>query len=125
MTAVGTIRSIVLECSEPEPLAQFWSAVLDRPIGDRDDDWWDLERTPGAPRLAFQVSPGYEPPVWPGTSGEQQSHLDLEVDDLPAARERVLALGARQLSDVVDEPDEDGIFQVFADPAGHPFCLVA
>ncbi|MCD9199773.1 VOC family protein [Aeromicrobium wangtongii] len=124
MTAVASIRTIVLECSAPEPLAQFWSAVLDRPIVNRDDDWWDLEPSPGGPRMAFQVSPGYEPPAWPGTSGEQQSHLDLEVDDLETARARVLELGARQLSEVIDESEDDGVWQVFADPAGHPFCLV-
>jgi len=121
--AVGTLRSIVLECRDPEPVATFWAAVLGTPIVDREDDWWALERRPGTSRLAFQVSADHEPPAWPGVSGEQQVHLDLEVDDMATARDRVLALGARQLSDVVDEPP-DGVFQVFADPAGHPFCLV-
>lgn len=122
MTAVGAIRTIALECSEPEPLATFWSAVLDQPITQRDDDWWDLERGQGGVRLAFQVTAGYQPPDWPGTSGEQQVHLDIEVNDLEAARARVVDLGARLLSDVIDE--DDGAWQVFADPAGHPFCLV-
>lgn len=38
------------------------------------------------------------------------------------AQERVLALGARAL----DLDDEGGKrdFRVFADPAGHPFCLI-
>jgi hypothetical protein len=40
------------------------------------------------------------------------------VDDLAVATERVLAIGARRLS----EPD--GAACVFADPAGHPFCLI-
>lgn len=124
MTAVGIIRSIVLECSDPEPVATFWSTVLNVPIAQREDDWWALDRRPGGPRLAFQVVAQHVPPPWPGTTGEQQIHLDVEVDDLSAARERVLALGANRLSDVIDEPD-DGVWQVFADPAGHPFCLVA
>jgi hypothetical protein len=126
VTAVGSIRTIVLECSTPEPVATFWSALLDRPIDARDEDWWDLERSPGGPRLAFQVTPGHEPPAWPGTTGEQQIHLDIEVDDLDTARARVLELGARQLSDVVEPtaPGDEGVWQVFADPAGHPFCLV-
>jgi hypothetical protein len=38
------------------------------------------------------------------------------VDDLASAVRRVLALGARRLA--------AGI-HVYADPAGHPFCLVA
>jgi len=43
----------------------------------------------------------------------QQMHLDVMVEDVEAAAPRVLALGARRL---------DG--DVFADPAGHPFCLI-
>ena len=44
----------------------------------------------------------------------QQIHLDVMVDDPAAAGAAVLALGARKL-------DGDG---VYADPAGHPFCLI-
>jgi catechol 2,3-dioxygenase-like lactoylglutathione lyase family enzyme len=122
MTAVGAIRSIVLECGDPAPLADFWSAVLDREITQRDDDWWSLAPGPDGSRLAFQVVAGYEPPAWPGVHGEQQIHLDIEVIDLASAAERVVALGAQRQSDVVNPGDEE--WQVFADPAGHPFCLV-
>ena len=41
-------------------------------------------------------------------------HLDVMVDDLAAGDAEVLALGARPL----------GGDHVFADPAGHPFCLI-
>lgn len=123
MTAVATIRSIVLECSDPGPLARFWSEVLDRTITQRDDDWWALERRDGETRMCFQVIDGYIAPPWPGEHGEQQVHLDLEVGDLAMARATVIGLGARQLSDVVHD-DSSGPWQVFADPAGHPFCLV-
>jgi catechol 2,3-dioxygenase-like lactoylglutathione lyase family enzyme len=124
MTAVGLIRSIVLECADPEPIATFWSDVLGLPVAQQDDDWWALERPSSGPRMAFQVVDAYEPPAWPGQHGEQQVHLDIEVDDLTAAVTRVLELGARQLSDVIDE-DGSGQWQVFADPSGHPFCLVS
>jgi hypothetical protein len=123
MTGIGTLRSIVLECGDPAPLASFWSAVLDRPIVQRDDDWWSLEREGTEGRMCFQVVADYVPPPWPGEHGEQQVHLDITVQDLAIARAAVLDLGARQLSDVIDE-DDDGDWQVFADPAGHPFCLV-
>jgi predicted enzyme related to lactoylglutathione lyase len=121
---VARIRSIVLECVDPEPLARFWSEVLDRTIEQRDDDWWALERRDGEARMCFQVVEHHEVPPWPGEHGEQQVHLDLEVDELEAARATVLGLGARQLSDVIDEDDGMGEWQVFADPVGHPFCLV-
>ncbi|MCW2840386.1 MAG: hypothetical protein JWR55_1869 [Aeromicrobium sp.] len=122
MSAVGSLRSIVLECADPGPLAEFWSAVLDRPIRQRDDDWWSLEPGADGTQLACQVVDAYESPAWPGLHGEQQIHLDIEVDDLAPAADRVVEIGARRLTDVVDPGDEE--WQVFADPAGHPFCLV-
>ncbi|MBB4693934.1 hypothetical protein BKA14_004082 [Actinoplanes abujensis] len=44
----------------------------------------------------------------------QQMHLDVMVDDLAVATDAVLALGALPLRGD----------HVFADPAGHPFCLI-
>lgn len=43
------------------------------------------------------------------------------VEDLYIQRERVLALGASQLLD--RSADEGEPLFVFADPAGHPFCI--
>jgi Glyoxalase-like domain len=43
--------------------------------------------------------------------------LDIRVGDIGAAESRVLALGARPL------PSNEPGFRVYADPAGHPFCL--
>jgi hypothetical protein len=45
-------------------------------------------------------------------------HLDLEVDDLEAATDYALSVGA-ELAEV--QPQED--VRVLLDPAGHPFCL--
>jgi hypothetical protein len=64
--------------------------------------------------LAFQRAPGHRPPTWPDPAVPQQFHLDIMVEDVAAAGQRVLALGAAKLV------GED----VYADPAGHPFCLV-
>jgi hypothetical protein len=44
------------------------------------------------------------------------------VDDLQAAHDEAIALGARFLQAAEDLSTSDG-FQVYADPAGHPFCL--
>jgi hypothetical protein len=46
-------------------------------------------------------------------------HFDVRVDDLRTAGEQVLALGARRLEGGGER------FEVYADPAGHPFCLVS
>ena len=45
------------------------------------------------------------------------------VADLDVAHERALALGARLLEDRSDDPEEP--LRVYADPAGHPFCIIA
>jgi predicted enzyme related to lactoylglutathione lyase len=48
--------------------------------------------------------------------------LDLWVDDIDAAHEEVIALGAKLLKSAPESIAADN-FQVYADPAGHPFCL--
>jgi hypothetical protein len=51
-------------------------------------------------------------------------HLDLTVpttEDLEHQHRRALELGARLLRDESDDPEEP--LYVYADPAGHPFCI--
>jgi len=75
----------------------------------------------GAPAVGVQLAPDHVPPDWPhGTP--QQIHLDLWVDDIATAHDKVMALGARMLKPAADTASPDN-FQVYADPAGHPFCL--
>jgi hypothetical protein len=53
-----------------------------------------------------------------------QLHLDMtvpDVEELEAQRARALALGATQVLDRSD--DEAEPLYVFADLAGHPFCI--
>ena len=62
--------------------------------------------------------------TWPTGPVPQQLHLDLTVAapaDLDAQHERALALGARLLLDRSGDPEEP--LRVYADPAGHPFCI--
>ena len=46
-------------------------------------------------------------------------HLDFTVDDLDATAAKVLAAGRPEYD---HQPNDDHCL-VFADPAGHPFCL--
>jgi hypothetical protein len=70
--------------------------------------------------LAFQRVEDYRPPQWPDPARPQQFHLDLGVMDLDQSEEEVLGLGARLL----DVGDGKRSWRIYADPAGHPFCLV-
>jgi catechol 2,3-dioxygenase-like lactoylglutathione lyase family enzyme len=67
--------------------------------------------------VMFQQVSGYNPPEWPDPAHPQQAHLDIIVDDLDAGEARALELGAARLN------GGGARFRVFADPAGHPFCL--
>ncbi len=125
----------VLDTTDPRALAEFYRALLgleyrpgDEPPapGEPDpagDDWLVLRGEDRWP-LAFQKVPELAAPTWPGPEVPQQLHLDMTVPDaatLDAQHERALALGARLLLDRRDDPDEP--LRVYADPAGHPFCI--
>ncbi|RST22913.1 VOC family protein [Streptomyces sp. WAC04770] len=117
---IATLGAVVLDCPDPVALARFYAAVIGGTVEDDGGRWVDLTGAPGTP-LAFQAAPGFVPPQWPRPDGSQQVHLDLTVEDLDAAEHEVLALGARPL----DAEDRKRSFRVYADPAGHPFCLCA
>ena len=110
---IGRIHHLVLDCPDPRAVARFYSRLLGDPITYDSDDWVVVSTSSQASGLAFQRAPDHRPPSWPDATVPQQAHLDIMVEDVAAARVHVQALGARPL---------DG--DVFADPAGHPFCLV-
>lgn len=117
--SIAKLGAVVLDCPDPVALGRFYAELLGGEIEDDGDGWVDLSG--GAAPLAFQAAPGYTPPKWPSAEHSQQFHLDVTVDDLDAAEARVLALGATAL----DAADHARSFRVYADPAGHPFCLCA
>lgn len=124
MAPVARLRSVVLDCPDPSELGVFYAAVAGGTPVAEDEDWVVLQ-VPSGPRLAFQRAPGFTPPAWPAADHDsQQFHLDFDAggtwEEVDAAEEKVLALGAR----VLDREDyEKKDFRVYADPAGHPFCL--
>ena len=63
----------------------------------------------------------YDPPVWPEEHGKQQKqmHFNFQVDDLPAAVEEAIRLGAFKSAAQFGENH----YVTILDPEGHPFCL--
>lgn len=132
MTTYPVIRQVVLDAEDIRGLAEFYRELFglayrpgDEPpaAGDADTDWLVL-RGDGGIQLAFQQVPVLPPSTWPEGPVPQQLHLDTSVtslEDLAAVHDRALALGARVLLDRTDDPEEP--LWVFADPAGHPFCV--
>lgn len=110
---------VVLDAADLAAESTFWAAVLGGKVH-ADDDWHTIT-VDGGPRLAIQLAPDHVAPEWPlGTP--QQIHLDLYVDDVRTAHDEAVSLGARLLKAADDLDSVEG-YQVYADPAGHPFCL--
>ncbi|MFE9534654.1 VOC family protein [Streptomyces sp. NPDC006691] len=120
---IRKLQAVALDCDDPARLAEFYAGLLGgRVAADPDDpDWVEVDGFEGG-RLAFQRVDGYRPPEWPGQQVPQQIHLDFDVDDLEAEEKRALALGATVL-ERTDQVQPGANWRVYADPAGHPFCL--
>ncbi|WP_300604542.1 VOC family protein [Trebonia sp.] len=113
-----TRQIAVFDAADLAAESTFWAGLLGGTVLPEDD--WHTVYVDGVPRLAVQLAPGHVPPQWPdGTP--QQIHLDLWVDDIRAAHDEAMGLGARLLQ--AADVESDSGFQVYADPAGHPFCL--
>jgi catechol 2,3-dioxygenase-like lactoylglutathione lyase family enzyme len=112
----------VLGTPDPHGLALFYQRLLGWPMRDDEPEWASLRPEGGGTGLSFQLEADHVPPVWPPEPGTQQmqQHLDFQVDDLAAACEVAEQAGARLLDGYTD-PHED--VRIYADPAGHPFCL--
>ena len=135
MTTYPRIAQVVLDTTDCRGLAEFYRELFgltyrdgDSPPGgdgvdERGVDWLVL-RNPGGVQLAFQQVTEQPGSTWPEQTVPQQLHLDTVVstaEELAEVHERALGLGARVLLDRADDPDE--LLWVYADPAGHPFCV--
>jgi catechol-2,3-dioxygenase len=108
---------VTLDCTDAGELAAFYADITGGSITIPGDSW-AMITCPGGVPICFQASSDYTPPTWPGAATPMQMHLDFDVDDLDATEARVLAAGA---SKYAFQPNDH--CRVYADPAGHPFCL--
>lgn len=84
--------------------------MLRRVVFDAADQWV----------IGVQHAPDHVAPEWPDGNA-RQVHLDLHITDPVTAHDEAIALGARLLQ--ADDLNATSGNQVYADPAGHPFCL--
>jgi catechol 2,3-dioxygenase-like lactoylglutathione lyase family enzyme len=110
----GRLHHVVLDCPDPRALAQFYARMLNQPVTYASDDFAVVAADDRSSGLAFQRAPNHREPTWPDEAIQQQIHLDIMVEDIAHASADVLRLGASELNGE----------NVFADPAGHPFCLI-
>jgi hypothetical protein len=130
------LLQVVLDTTDVRGLAEFYRQLLGYtyrsgdeppPAGQADEagqDWLVLQDASGTRQMAFQQVDGLARPTWPDATVPQQLHLDLLIETREAFDyhcARASELGATLLLDRSDDPREP--LRVFADLAGHPFCL--
>jgi hypothetical protein len=122
---IAKLQCVVLDCADAGELSRFYAALLGGAVNQPDPRWalsagWATLHLESGDVLAFQHVDGFRPPQWPDPARPQQIHLDLTVEDLDQAEERALGAGASLL----DAGGAGRSWRIYADPAGHPFCLV-
>ncbi|MFJ9681949.1 VOC family protein [Streptomyces sp. NPDC101194] len=117
---IGRLFSLVIDCPDPSELASFYESLLSLSRVEDTTDYVVLKSTTGTDTVAFQRVDGFRSPQWRDPDRPAQMHVDVMVDDLDLAEPEVLALGATLL----EGSDKPIGYRVYADPVGHPFCLV-
>ncbi|MEV5972775.1 VOC family protein [Streptomyces sp. NPDC051921] len=128
--SVSKSTLLVLDSSDPEPLARFYAALLggtaEPAEGDPD---LVLVSSPTGVALGIHRDPGQAPPSWPRPEDSQQAHLWILVapEALDEAEREAIGLGARPVAAEVDGTrlDRRSALRRCTDPAGHPFVLAA
>ncbi|MFD8325644.1 VOC family protein [Streptomyces lydicus] len=105
------LNALIVDATDPDGLAAFWSELLGRPVVGRTGPYVWLRREDGL-GLGFQQTA--EP-----KSGKNRMHFDITSADPAAEQQRVEALGGRRL-----EQYAEGGFLVMADPEGNEFCIL-
>ena len=105
---------IVIDCADPETLAEFWAEALgyDK-IGLFDNYYLLAARNREHPPVILQRVP--EP-----KTVKARIHFDLRVRDIEPEAKRLEALGARRID--IGQGDDPG-WIAMADPEGNEFCV--
>ena len=107
---------LVLDCAEPERLAGFWGPALGYVNVGAVGSYVALfpDGRPGPKLLLQKVA---EP-----KAVKNRMHLDIEVADIEAEAERLVALGATKVSEAPCG-EHGSTWLVMHDPEGNEFCI--
>ncbi len=117
------MQAVIVNCHDPERLAEFWAEALGWRVTVRGDPEWGIEPPEGSredsvvPDMLFIRVPDHK-------QGFNRLHIDLrptgEAPDQAAEVARLEALGASR----VDVGQGDVSWVVMADPEGNEFCVL-
>ncbi|MGA4838201.1 VOC family protein [Streptomyces sp. G45] len=116
---------LVLDCRDPEDLAEFYGALLGGEIAfNPSTDRFEITGESGT-RMGFRRDTGFTPPSWPRPDDAHQTHLELLVaaPDMDAAEREAVKRGARPVDTNPSDDSQD--VRLYCDPAGHTFALRA
>ena len=107
---------LVLDCTDPNALAQFWSEALGYTTLGGAGNYVMLVDTDGAqPKLLLQAVPEAK-------AGKNRMHFDIETHDVDSEASRLETLGARRLEAGV-RSEHGSNWVIMADPEGNEFCV--
>ena len=111
---MATFLFLTIDCLDPPRLAEFWSIVLETPVGESMDDgrFVFLEGRDELPVICFQRVPEAK-------TGKNRMHMDLSVDDLAEATARIEQLGGSWTGR--EHALENFTWRTMADPEGNEF----
>lgn len=113
---------VVFDAADVAAESAFWAGMHAGRVVDDDPRFHCVIDDAGNWVIGVQHAPDHVPPEWPD-GAPQQMHVDLHATDPEAAHTRALQLGARLLQDGGPLANPDEGYRVYADPAGHPFCI--
>ena len=107
---------LVLDCADPEKLAEFWAPALGYVNLGTVGAYVALlpDGTPGPKLLLQRVD---EP-----KAVKNRMHFDIEVADIHADVDRLVALGATKVS-AAPCSEHGSTWVLMADPEGNEFCV--
>jgi predicted enzyme related to lactoylglutathione lyase len=110
------VFGLVLDCADPERLAEFWAPALGYVnVGTAGAYVALFPDGRSGPKLLLQR-------VAEPKSVKNRMHLDIEVPDIEAEAARLIALGASKVSESAVS-EHDTTWFLMADPEGNEFCV--
>jgi predicted enzyme related to lactoylglutathione lyase len=110
-----SILGVSFDTNDAVAIATFWASALGRTVNEGASETFAAVAVgEGSPVLMFHKVP--EP-----KTVKNRLHFDLKTSDFAAESERLLGLGATQLTALADN---GGNWVTFADPDGNEFDLI-
>jgi predicted enzyme related to lactoylglutathione lyase len=111
------VRTVIINSEDPERLVRFWASLLDVEVRERDAEAaivWLAPDEPGGVNIGIQR-------VEATAASAGVLHLDIEVDELAGAQERIEQLGGTLSA--THRLGNGFEWRVMQDPDGNPFCI--